>query len=151
MIHTFFDALSIHLTQCFLKDAVGLFSAINYIPVFDVLVLCHSGHVLMSLCYCQPVVAGLSIVLMRPRLYFYLHVDQRPRCSAIWYPETLLPLLVQKPYYECLPLHSKRVQNESFNIQTTYAYTLGTDKLIVPALWGCIRIGMVKQFCEMLF
>lgn len=105
----------------------------------------------MSLCYCQPVVAGLSIVLMRPRLYFYLHVDQRPRCSAIWYPETLLPLLVQKPYYECLPLHSKRVQNESFNIQTTYAYTLGTDKLMVPALWGYIRIGMVKQFCEMLF
>lgn len=49
----------------------------------------------MSLRYCQPVVAGLSVVLMRPRLYFYLHVDQRPSCSAVWCPETLLPLLVE--------------------------------------------------------
>lgn len=76
-----------------------------------------------------------------------------PKTKVFCYlvPRNTAAVTSRKPYYECLPLHSKRVQNESFNIQTTYAYTLGTDKLIVPALWGCIRIGMVKQFCEMLF
>lgn len=56
----------------------------------------------------------------------------KPKVFCYLVPRNTAAVTNRKPYYECLPLHSKRVQNESFNIQTTYAYTLGTDKSNSP-------------------
>lgn len=66
----------------------------------------------MFLWSCQAVAVALgsrslSVVLQKRRLHFYLH---RPRCSAVWCPDTLLLLLLHNipiPEPESVMLHFK--------------------------------------------
>lgn len=88
--------------------------------------------------------SGLSVVLQKRRLHFYLRVDQGVLLFGC--PDTLLLLLLQN-----LPINAYHYPEPASVMLRSEVnqQTLGVDKSNSTCLLGMDRDGVTRQFCKM--